>query len=187
VQRGPTRAVREGSADVPELNTRQDLIETMRALRAEIEQFVADAGPERAVTPHQFGEWSLKDVIAHLTSWRLRTAARLEAALHGTEPASPWPEYLNEDEHTDEINAWFYEQNRDKSLATVLEESRATFDRVERAISALPEEDLFQADRFPWLHGYILGPGVIGGTYEHHTVDHAPEIRAWLAEARDNG
>ncbi len=165
-----------------QLNTREALLDVVRGLREDIERVVAEAGEERMEQPGSFGELTLKDVIAHLTSWRLTTAARLEAGLHGEEPAFPWPAHLNEDEDTDEINRWFFETNRDKPVASVLRESRETFERVERAIAALPEDDLFEADRFPWLEGYALGPGVVHGTLEHYRIDHEPEIRAWLAQ-----
>ena len=164
-----------------QLNTRAALLKTVQELREELERVVAEAGEERMEQPGTFGELTFKDVIAHLTSWRLTTAARLEAGLSGEEPVLTWPAHLNEDEHTDEINRWFYETNRDKPVATVLADSRETFERVERAIAALPEDDLFVPDRFPWLQGYMLGPAVVGGTFEHYRVDHEPASRAWLA------
>ncbi|MBA2453910.1 MAG: ClbS/DfsB family four-helix bundle protein [Chloroflexia bacterium] len=163
------------------LNTRAGLLETVRELRQDLESVVAEAGEERMEQPGSFGELTFKDVIAHLTSWRLTTAARLEAGLSGAEPVFPWPAHLEEGKDTDEINRWFFETNHDKPLADVLADSRETFERVARAISALPEDDLFVQDRFPWLQGYTLGPGVVRGTFEHYRVDHEPEIRAWLA------
>jgi hypothetical protein len=164
-----------------ELNNRAALQEAVRTLRSDIDRDVAEAGEDRMAQPNAFDEWSFKDVIAHLTDWRLLTAARLEAALHGGEPVVPWPANLNEDDHIDEINRWFYEQNRDKSIAEVLRESNDTFDRVEKALAALPEDDLFTKDRFPWLEGYALS-AVIDGTREHYRVDHEPAIRAWLTQ-----
>lgn len=114
----------------------------------------------------------------------LTTAARLRAGLSGEEPAFPWPAHLEEDEDTDEINRWFFETNRDKPVADVLLESRETFERVERAIAALPEDDLFVPDRFLWMGNYPLGLGPAcvpakGGGHYHE--DHESEIRAWLA------
>jgi hypothetical protein len=164
-----------------QLNTRAALLGTVRGLREDLERVVAEAGAERVEQPGSFDELSFKDVIAHLTSWRHTTAARLEAGLRGGEPVFPWPADLSEDHNLEEINRWFYETNRDKPLAEVLSESRATFERVERAIAALPEDDLFTPSRFPWLEGYTLGPAVVHGTYEHYHIDHEPAIRAWLA------
>jgi non-ribosomal peptide synthetase component F len=49
------------------------------------------------------------------------------------------------------------------------------------ALAALPEEDLMEPGRFPWLGAEALGPAVVGGTYLHYHEDHEPDIRAWLA------
>lgn len=160
-----------------DLNSREGMLAAVRALRAEIERVGAATGDGRRTRPGGETEWTVEDVIAHLTSWRLTTAARLEAASSGTEPTMPWPASLDEERDLDEINRWFFAENRDKPLATIVEESRQSFQRVERALAALPEHDLFAPDRFPWLHGEALGPAVIGGTIEHHH-EHAAELRA---------
>ena len=168
---------------VVQLNTREDLLNTIRGLRAEIERVVAEAGEERAAQPGTFEDLSLKDVIAHLTGWRLVTAARLEAGLRHEEPIFPWPDTYDEEHDTDGINQWFYEQNRDKSLAAVMADSNATFDRVEQAIAEMPEGDLLQPNRFNWLHWSDegLGPAVVRGSYGHYHEEHEPAIRDWLA------
>lgn len=165
-----------------DLNTRDDLLRTVRELREALDRDIAAAG-DRIEQPGSFEAWSFKDLIAHLTGWRLLTASRLEAPLTGSTPEFPWPDHLEEgEEDLHQINAWFYESNRDKPLDQVLEESNATFDRVERAIRELPEEDLFTPNRFDWLQWSQegLGPAVIGGMRSHYREEHEPDIRAWL-------
>lgn len=165
-----------------QLNDREALREAVRSLRDEIGLVVAEVGEERVMQPGSFDAWTFKDIIAHLTSWRLTTVARLEAGLRGEEPSMPWPARFDEEDDLEEINRWFFEVNRDKPLAEVLRESHETFERVERAIAALPERDLLEPDRFSWLEGYALGPAVVRGTLDHYH-EHEPEIRAWLARA----
>ena len=164
-----------------QLNSREALLDAVRGLREELERVVAEAGEARMEQPGSFGEWTFKDLIAHLTGWRQATAARLEAGLRGEEPVFPWPAQLDEEDDLGEINRWFYETNRDKSLTAVLRESRETFERVERAIAALPEADLLEPGRFPWLGEAALGPAVVRGTLGHYHEEHEPDIRAWLA------
>ncbi len=164
-----------------ELNSRQALLDAVRGLREELERVVAEAGEAGLEQPGSFGEWTFKDLLAHLTGWRQTTAARLEAGLRGEEPIFPWPAHLDEEADLDEINRWFFETNRDKPLPAVLRESRETFERVERAIAALPEADLLEPGRFPWLGDDALGPAVVGGTLGHYHEEHEPDIRAWLA------
>lgn len=168
-----------------QVNTRAALLEAVRDQRQEIERVIAEAGEERMEQPGSFGEWTFKDLIAHLTSWRTTMVARLEAGLSGKEPVFPWPPHLDENQDTDEINHWFFETNRDKPLADILRESRETFERVERAIAALPEDDLFVPGRFPWMGDYSLGlgPACVPARGEgHFHEEHEPEIRAWLAQ-----
>lgn len=171
----------------PELNSREALLETVRGLRQELDELVEQVGEERAVEPGAFGPWTFKDLIAHLTGWRLMTAARLEAGLRDQEPQAPWPDHFEggdlEEGNVDAINEWFYQTNRDKPLDQVLRESNEAFDRVERAIQELSDEALFQSGRFAWLYWTDegLGPAVIRGTYSHYHVDHKPDIEAWLA------
>ena len=167
-----------------ELTTREQLLEAVRGLRADLDAAIGETGAERAVQPDSFGPWSFKDLIAHLTGWRLVTAARLEAGMRGEEPVFPWPEHLEEGQDLHAINEWFYETNRDKPLEQVIAESNETFDRVEQAIATLPEDALLEPGRFDWItwtdHG--LGPAVVRGTLNHYRVEHEPDIRAWLQQ-----
>jgi hypothetical protein len=166
-----------------QLTTREELLTTVRELREAIERDVAEAGEERAVQPGTFEDLSLKDVVAHLTAWRLMTAERLEAGLRREPPVAPWPDSFDE-EDTDAINQWFFEQNRDKSLDQVMKESRETFDRVERAIEQMPDDDLFQPSRFDWVHWTDegLGPAVVRGSWSHYHEEHETDIRSWLKQ-----
>ncbi|MFW6075794.1 MAG: ClbS/DfsB family four-helix bundle protein [Chloroflexota bacterium] len=175
MQEGLTRA-----EYMEQLRNREDLQNAVRELREDLDGKISSVDAERMEEPGSFGPWSFKDIVAHLTGWRLITVERLEAALGDREPSFPWPSHLREGKDTDEINQWFYETNRDKPLDAVLAESGDTFDRIERAIAGLSEEDLFDPDRFPWLHGYRLGPGVVSGMYFHYFQDHEPEIRKWV-------
>lgn len=169
-----------------QLKTSDDLLEAVRRMRADLDAAIAEAGEDRAVQPGSFEELSFKDLIAHLTGWRVVTAARLEAGLNDVEPVFPWPDHLEEgEEDLHEINAWFYETNRDKPLEQVIAESNESFDRVEQAIVALPEDALFEAGRLDWLFWTDegLGPAVVGGSLNHYRVEHEPEIQAWLQQA----
>lgn len=167
-----------------EMNSRESLLEVVRDLRQSLDDVIAEAGETRILEPGTFGPWSFKDVMAHLTGWRLMTAARLEAGLRDQEPQVPWPDHFDEAEDFHEINQWFYETNRDKPLAEVLRESREMFDRVEHLIATMPEDALLQPERFAWVSwtDEALGPAVVGGTYDHYHGEHGPDIRAWLAQ-----
>ena len=163
--------------------SKAQLLERIRAERAGWEALLGEIGEERMTQPGATGEWAFKDVAAHLNGWRERTVARLEAARRDeSPPPPPWPAGFDEDsdEGVDRINAWIYERNRDRPLQDVLGEARAQFQQLEDAVGELPERDLTDPGRFPWLGGEPLGPAVLGGSFGHFHEEHEPTIRAWL-------
>jgi hypothetical protein len=169
----------------PNWNTASSQVELQTILwrmRAELERLIAEAGPGRMETPGVMGDWNLKDAIAHMTECRWWSVARMEGALKNSEPTPPWSAGLTEetDEETNQINAEFYEKNRNRPVSDVLADSRATLDRLEAATLALPEADLFDKARYPWLEGYALAD-VIFGAADHLYEEHVPGIEAFLA------
>jgi hypothetical protein len=162
--------------------TKAELQKTLWRMRADLERFVAEAGPARIEEPGVEGDWSLKDVIAHLTAWRWWSVARMEGAQRNLEPAQPWGDDLDEstDENTDKINARFFERARKQSTTEALRDSRATFDRLEDAMMALPDDVLFEKGRFHWMEGYAAAD-IIYGTASHLFEDHELSINLFLA------
>lgn len=163
--------------------SKTEWLERLEQARATWEEIVAEAGDADLDRPGAMGDWSFKDVAAHLNGWRMRTVDRLEAAARDQPPPpAPWPAELSDetDEGTEAINRWFYEQNRDRPAAEILSESREQFQRMRAAVEAIPEEDLLTPGRYPWLDGYPLC-AVLAGSFEHLYEEHEPAIRAWLA------
>ena len=100
------------------------------------EAFLDQIGPARMEQPGVTGDWSMKDIVAHLTGWNRWLVARLQAAQRGEpEPPPPWPAHLQTD---DEINAWIYASNRGRSVREVLDESIRYFSSFSLSLKAYP-------------------------------------------------
>jgi hypothetical protein len=157
--------------------------ELLRGLQAEYQNWLAlldEIGPANMEQPGVTGTWSIKDIVAHLTGWRRRTVARLQAAQRGEpEPPPPWPPHLQTD---DEINAWIYQAHKDDWVDTVLAESHAVFQQLLAAIEALPAAMVADAaSHFPWMEGRSFTAAEFFG---HFHEEHEPEMRAWLARIK---
>jgi hypothetical protein len=147
------------------------------------EAFLDQIGPAHMEQPGVNGDWSMKDMVAHMTGYQPWLTSRIKAAARGEpEPSPPWPAHLQTD---DEINAWIYESNRGRSLREVLDESRQVIQQYLAVIEGLPEdvriEELRQGERvfyLLWLGDQRFPAGEL---FDHFHDDHEPDIRAWLA------
>jgi hypothetical protein len=138
-------------------------------------ELVAEVGRDRMDEPGPMGEWTFRDLAAHLAAWRNLRIPVLEAAARNQPlPAPPWPPQLVDD---DDRNDWFQERDRDRSLDDVLEDYDRSFDRLAAAIEALPESLAHDPNAMAWTGGEAV---VDLDFTEHLHVEHVPDIRAWL-------
>lgn len=161
-----------------------ELVNWLREKQREWEGFLDQTDPERMDQPGVNGDWSMKDIVAHLTGWNRSLAARLQAAQRGEpQPPPPWPAHLQAE---DDINAWIYEANRERSVSEVLDESRQVFRQLVAAVENLPDDVKIEVIQSPdrefylaWVDGKRFP---VGEFFDHFHDDHEPDVRAWLAQ-----
>jgi len=76
------------------------------------------------------------------------------------------------------LNGWLYAQSRDRPWPGVYQDWRTGFLRLLELAAAVPEPDLLEAGKYPWLEGYAL-VDVLKGSYEHHR-EHAEFLEPGL-------
>lgn len=163
-----------------------DKTQTITLLRGEFkswQELLADLSEEQITAQDLPSNLSIKDMIAHLWAWQQRSIARLEAALLNSEPEFPkWPAELDPDtEDVDQINAWIDKRSHEQTWASVHRDWREGFLRLLELGEAIPEEDLLDPGRYPWMGGKPLS-FVLMGSYEHHHEDHLEPLIAWLRQ-----
>src|SRR5205809_2245972 len=104
--------------------TKNKLSDNIREGRALWEGVLAEVGEGRMLRPGVEGDWSVKDIIAHVNFWERMLVNSLQAALNNQTPPIV-PELENQG--TDEQNAWIYEQVKELPLRDVLAESREVY------------------------------------------------------------
>ncbi len=151
------------------------LLDTLRAGRAQWEALLAQVGEMRMLQPGVAGEWSVKDIIAHVTWGERELVGVLQArALVGSDL---WN--LPQDDR----NAVVFEENRDRPLHEVLAGAQQVHAQLLEALEALSDEDLNDPRRFRDMPaGWIPWQIIAGNTYKHYQ-QHIPSIRAWLDQA----
>ncbi len=143
------------------------------------EALLANLSEEQIAPPNRIAQLSVKDIVAHLTAWQQRSIARMEAAKQDREPFFlRWSADLdpNDEEDTDKINAWIYQNYRDQPWAEVHLAWKEEFLRFVASGEAFPEKDLMKPGRYPWLGDYPLSV-VLVSSFEHHEEHLQPLLK----------
>lgn len=152
--------------------------ERIRADQRFWRDLVSEVGRERMAEPGPMGEWTFRDLAAHLAAWRSFRIPQIEAVGRGeASPPPAWPADLDGDDDIEAVNDWFQARDRDRSLDDVLADYDASFERLAAAIEALPEAVAADPEAFDFMGG---SPIVDGDFTEHLHEEHLPGIRAWL-------
>jgi len=147
------------------LNKTQLLDETRQEAEA-LRQFLSGLSAEQMTQPGALGEWSAKDVLAHLYEWQQMFFGWYEAGLRGEKPAVPAEGYkwsqlpaLNQAIYTryqerplDEITAAFWDSHA-KTLAL---------------IESLSDETLTAPGLYPWMNQNSLIAYLTANTGSHY-------------------
>lgn len=160
--------------------TTGEVLAALEGERQAWEALMAEVGEARMLEPGPMGEWTFKDLIAHLNGWTARSVQYLEAAADGQPVSSPaWPASLHDD---DAINEWFHAANQDRLLSEVIADSRQSYARLAQLVQRFPEETLGDPLAFPWLEGHSLGEVIVSGEFfSHYHDEHEAQVRTWIA------
>lgn len=120
-------------------------------------------------TPGVAGDWSVKDMLAHVATWEEEALKYLPLVLVGGRP----PRYASYG-GIDAFNARMTEAKRGMSLAEVQRHLEATHRQLIAYLRRVPEEQFATETRF--RHRLRLD------TYSHYPL-HANMIRAWRQQA----
>jgi hypothetical protein len=164
------------------VNVKQELLSRGRAVFDSWEELLTSESEEEITAQRLAEGWSIKDVIAHLRAWQQISIARLEAAVLDTRPVFPtWlagsDPFFAED-HTDDLNARIYELTLDQPWSIVHRAWKDGYQRFLDLAEAIPEKEMFDAQRYAWLNGYALSAVVEGSCAHHqeHFGDLAPRL-----------
>jgi uncharacterized protein (TIGR03083 family) len=142
------------------------LLERIRQTHRPLEVLVAPLTEAQLTQPGVNGEWTIKDVLAHITWWERHMLRRLR-----TGQSDVYREGEDPRTSTDQANAQVFAANRDRPLAAVLADFDATYREVLSALEHRPEDELAREDTFM----------AIGSDTFTHYPDHTAAIQSWLA------
>lgn len=146
-----------------------ELLELLRADHARL-RAVIDGLDDDSLDRPAIGEWTRRDLVAHIEWWERHSTQVVEALCVGREPYDRGGDF---DLHA--LNARTFEENRGRSVADVRRGEAEAWASLLAALEAASEADLFDANRFAWTDGTPL-VAIVRGDTDEHWAEHLPHF-----------
>lgn len=169
---------------MPRPATKHALLETMETERNTLEQLLAGVSPEQMTEPGIVGEWSVKDVLAHLLEWEQMVLRWHSAGLKGKVPITPSEEFNWA--QLPQLNRQIFEKHRDRPLADIQKDFQSSFKKVWKTIQGLSEKDLFTRGQYAWTKNNTLGAYFVSCTSSHYHWARTTVKKGLKAKAKNN-
>jgi hypothetical protein len=155
-----------------------EFIERIISSRQKLDNVVGKFTPLFMTAPGASGDWSVKDILAHVT-WHEQEMFNL--ILNRTLAGSDlWNVSL------ELRNRTIYEENRERDLKDVLDDYKIVFEGLMDVMQTLTDADLQDASHFKGMPSAWKPWEIIAqNTYEHYD-DHLADLTAWLEKSKQS-
>lgn len=158
----------------PDNLTISTILARARDSRAQFDAILDQFSDAQMTIEHEPDQWSIKDMLAHITFWESYALTRLQQATHGRTPELYGD--IN-DEQLNDINRGAFEAGRAKSLDQVRAEFAQIHTDLLEAIAAVPadEDDAWWS---LWPEPVTPKRIIVYNTYDHYN-EHLADLRKW--------
>jgi hypothetical protein len=146
--------------------TRQQLLKKLYKAWTLFNESYAGLSDSQLTQPGVMGTWSLKDILAHVTTWEEEALKYLPLIAQGDKP----PRYSTMYGGIDAFNARMMEQKQGLSLSEVVRQQDETHRRLIDYVQGVPEEQFARETRFRRRLRF--------DTYRHY-AEHTRVIQEW--------
>jgi len=153
--------------------TKDELIKQIETEWDNLQAALDGLTEEQMHQPGVVGEWSIKDILAHITACQTLLIATLFKAEKGVTP-----DMTEGGTTVDQQNEKFYREMKDRSFDQVWDDLDASYHQILSRLEGWKEKDLFDPKRFKWMQGQPFAEYIAGDSYEHY-AEHAVQIREW--------
>jgi hypothetical protein len=154
---------------------KEELISALTTGRAEFLKTIEDIPQQEMTIPGVVGQWSLKDLLVHLTRWEAELVKLLWQAKQGTTPTT----IHFTPETVDQVNERWYQQSSSRSMDVVWDDFLKVREQTIRRVDGFGEQELNDVDYYPWLDGSPLWKWVADDSFGHE-AEHIEDIRGWM-------
>jgi hypothetical protein len=159
-------------------STRSDLLAEIEQEWTSIERLCASLSQADMVRSGVEGEWSVKDILCHISAWEKYLLDRLGMVMTGQAPRYP---VMSSWDDVHQFNAQVYEENKEHSLNSAILEFRNLFRGVMTILEALRDDQLNQ----PYSYDFPDDQLTLLRLIRANTCDHLREHRLAIEKERN--
>lgn len=157
--------------------TKAQLVARIRSAHVQMAALLASLSLTQMTQPGTEGEWSVKEVLAHLIAWEQRVTRQLQAAARHESGRVPLFS-ADEPQDIDQLNAQIAARAASLSLAELREDCKRSLQELVQTLEGFSEADLFQpAGLSRWLDAPALEV-IADASYEHYE-EHLASLQRW--------
>lgn len=167
---------------MPRPTSKTELQAAIARERGALDTYLETVTAEQMGEPGIVGEWSPKDVLAHLVAWEQMCLGWYRAGLRGELPALPAPGFKWN--QTPALNQQIYEQYRDLPLTEILILYADSFTEITDLIEELPNDLLFTPGQYSWTGKNTMGTYFVSATSSHYLWARKEISKGFRAKAK---
>jgi hypothetical protein len=156
---------------------KQALLDVIQGERSKLMTLLAGLSQEQKEIKGVESDWSIKDIMAHISAWERLAQDRIHAALTEEDLKIP---VIEGDDFVDVFNAQVYEREKEAPLSEVEAEFVESYDTFLNTIKSLDEAFLYEKLPFDWA-GDLTAQVLISANTHWHYTEHGVSIQEWLS------
>ncbi len=161
---------------------KKEIVQALQDGREKFLEAISGLSEAQMLEPGVAGEWSVKDILVHLSLWEAELIKLLWELKGGQKPT--YPTLTNQD--VERLNEQWYRENKDRPLERVMADFLAVRKQTIRQVQSFREKDLTDPQRYPALGGKPLEEWIAGDSYRHE-AEHEAQVRAWREKTAPPG
>lgn len=154
---------------------KDQFIRTLKESHQALVDFVSALQPEERTLPGAAGDWSVKDVLAHMAMWEAELIKTLFQARQGAKPST----VFFKDIPINDQNALWYTQFKDRPFERIWSDFTIIRDQTIRQIEEYSLDELNNPNLYPWLKGKTTLASIVKQVILDHDQEHLHMLRAW--------
>lgn len=154
--------------------SRDEILKALDDTHQEFLVAIEGLSEPQLLEPGVNGDWTVKDIMYHISLWEAELVTLLWQAAAGKSPTTV--HFSKPD--VDQINRQWYLQGKDRPLEAVRQDFSGVHKQVKRRMMDFSDQDLNSAERYTWQREYPLWEWVGNDSFQH-VPEHTAQVLEW--------